>query len=371
MASFESLLADAPGGPAAGVLADAARSKRAGRVRLEALARDLFGDDAVRVDEAQRTRIRALLTTVTRTIEGRIRRDLLVRLAGVLPAHILMVLGNMTVRVARIALDADGPVDPDLVAVLARRVDEHRLVTQAHIAVTQDPLLVDAPVLDGLTRHGDAGVAGAARALVERDAARRGRFDEPVLVPEDLPIDVCARLHWRIAAAIRHWIDRQDVMMTGAIDRAVAAATGSALSGAAAVPDHDAVAIMLARAMLRTGIADDAGTVAFAVEGHVAAAVAGLALRAGIGMAAAWDMVLDPDGARLVVLLRAAAIDRSAAAALMLRWPDGAAPIDAIVDRMAGYDALSDAAAQDAIDLYRLDPDYVAALDAGPQARGR
>ncbi|MFD1951396.1 DUF2336 domain-containing protein [Sphingomonas arantia] len=366
MASSESSSGAGSDGTAVAVVAGAARATRAGRVRLEGLARDLFGDDGVRIDEARRTRIRAVLADLIQTIEGRMRRDLLLRLAADVPADVLMMLGNMTVAVAQPLLDGEGDrrVDHALVAVLARRVDEHRLVVQARTAMAQDPDLVERPLLAGLAGHDDRGVAAAARAMIECEAGRQARFDEPVLPLEDLPAAVRARLTWRVAAAVRRWIARQHVPAAAVIDRAVAAVAGGLLATAAEVPDHDAVAIGLARAMLRTGLADDAGTVAFAVEGHVAAAVAGLALRAGIGMDAAWDMVLDPDGARLLVLLRAAGIDRAAAAALILRWPDGAASFDAIGDRMAAYDALSVGAAQDAIDLYRLDPAYVAALEA-------
>jgi hypothetical protein len=367
MAASESSPGTGPDGTAAAVVAGAARATRAGRVRLEGLARDLFGDDGVRTDEARRTRIRAVLAELVRTIEGRMRRDLVLRLTADVPADVLMMLGNMTMPVAQPLLDGDGDrrVDHALVAVLARRVDEHRLVVQARAAMAQDPDLGAGASLAALAGHDDGAVAAAAQAMMEREAGRQARFDEPVLPLDDLPAAVRARLIWRVAAAIRRWIARAHVpAAAAAIDRAMAAVAGGVLANAVETPDHDAVAIGLARAMLRTGLADDAGTVAFAVEGHVAAAVAGLALRAGIGMDAAWDMVLDPDGARLLVLLRAAGIERAAAAALILRWPDGAAPFDAIGDRMAAYDALSVGAAQDAIDLYRLDPAYVGALQA-------
>ncbi|HEX8446621.1 MAG TPA: DUF2336 domain-containing protein [Sphingomonas sp.] len=365
MDSVDSLAAPAGGPPSGGVLADAARAARTGRIRLEILARDLFRTDDVRIDEARRTRMRAMLDGLVRATEGRLRRDLVKRLEAAAPASVLMALGNMTLPIARPVLESAGTLaDADLVAALARRVDEHRLVVQARVAAMQDPTLVARGLFAGLLVQANTEVANAARQIAELTAARFGPFEEPALGLTDLAEAVQVRLVWRVAAAVRHWIDLHDRIAGAVADRAVAAAGAAMLADTAARPGLDRAAMALARGMLRAGIADDEATVALAAEGQVAVAVASLALRVGIGMAAAWDMVLDPDGARLVLLLRAAGLERSAAAALLLRWPDAAAPVDRIGDRMAGYDMISHADAHAAIDLHRLDPAYAAALDA-------
>ena len=351
--------------PADAVLADAARAARTGHARLAALASDLFRDADLRIDEARRTRMRAMLDDLIRTAEGRLRRDVADRLEPAAPAAPVMALRNMMLPIARPVLDAAGGVaDTALVAVLARRVDEHRLILQARIAATQDPQLTERNLFAGLMTHADAGLADAARGVAALMPARAGAYAEPAATLADLPAAEQATLLWRIAAALRHWLAAQDGLAAAAVDRAVAGAAGAILAEIATATGVDAAALTLARAMLRAGVADDAATVALAAEGQVAVAVAGLALRVGITMPAAWDMVLDPDGARLVLLLRAAGLERSAVAALLLRWPDGAASIDRIAARMAGYDALPIPAAQAAIDLHRLDPAYLRALDA-------
>lgn len=364
MADADSLLPSLPEGAGAAILAGAVRASRLGRMRLATLAGDLFHDDDVRIDEARRTRMRAMLDGLVRTVEGRIRRDVADRLEPVVPTATVMALRNMTLPIARPVLDAAGALaDTDMVAMLSRRVDEHRLVVQARVAATQDPELVAGGLFAGLLTHTDPALAAAADAVDAQSTGRRGAFAEPALALADLAGAVQVRLIWRVAAGVRHWLALQGAIAATLVDRAVAGAAGAAIAAAQAVQGHDVAAIALARAMLRAGVADDAATVALAAEGQVAVAVAGLALRAGIAMPPAWDMVLDPDGARLVLLLRAAGLERSAAAALLLRWPDAAAPIDRITERMAGYDALTTMMARDAIDLHRLDPDYLTALD--------
>jgi len=366
MAIADSLLSTVPHAAGAAIVAGAVRAARLGRMRLATLAGDLFHDTDIRIDEARRTRMRAMLDGLVRTVEGRIRRDVADRLEPVVPTAAVMALRNMTLPIARPVLDAAGVLaDTELVAMLSRRVDEHRLVTQARVAARQDPQLAARGLFAGLLTHADPVLAAAAAELDALASARRGGFEEPALAPSDLGRAVQARLVWRVAAGVRHWLAlQQDAAAATRIDRAVAGVGSAVIAAFAAVPGHDDAAIMLARAMLRAGVADDAATVALATEGQIAAAVAGLALRAGIAMPAAWDMVLDPDGSRLVLLLRAAGLERSAAAALLLRWPDAAAPIDRIAERMAGYDMLPLGTARDAIDVHRLDPGYLIALDA-------
>ena len=346
------------------VLANAARAARSGHVRLAALTSDLFRDVDFPVDEHRRTQMRAMLDDLIRASEGRLRRDVADRLEPSSPPAPVMALRNMMLPIAQPVLDAAGGTgDTALVAVLARRVDEHRLIRQARIAAMQDPELIARNLFEELLSHRDAGLAATAHHVAALMPARAGAYAEPTVSPADLPAAGQAALTWRIAAALRSWLATQDGLLPAAVDRAVAGAAGAIVTDMARVTGADDAALALARAMLRAGVADDAATVALAAEGHVAVAVAGLALRVGITMAAAWDMVIDPDGARLVLLLRAAGIERSAAAALLLRWPDGGVSIDRIADRMAGYDALPIAAAQEAIDLHRLDPAYLRALD--------
>lgn len=349
--------------------ADAMRAARAGRMRLAMLERDLFQGEDVRIDEARRIRMRGMLGDLAGTVEGRLRRDLLRRLELAVPADLSTTLGDMAVPIAWPVLASAGTLaDAGLVAVLARRVDEHRLVMQARIAATQDPALPGHAAFAGMLAHRDPDVAAAAGMVSALAAARFAAFGEPALDATDLPPPVQQRLVWRVAAAIRHWIGRQPGGTNAGIDRAMAMTTAAMLADLAMHPGLDDAALLLARALLPAGLADEDVLVALAAEGQVAVAVAALALRVGIGMSAAWDMVLNPDGATLVLLLRAAGLTRPAAAALLLRWPDGAAPGERIGERIGGFDALPATAADAAMDLHRLEPAYVAALyelDAG------
>ena len=352
-----------PTGSAAALLVGAADAGRRERARMAALTREIFLPDEARVDEARRSRIRDALDDLVATVEVDLRRQLAERLDHLETPALRASLESLSLPMARARPeDAATLADDDLIALLSRRVDEHRLVVQARIAATRDPQATAAGLFEQLLLMDTEGIATAAANVRTAELRGFGRFEEPVLAPADLPADTYHRLVWRIAAAVRRWFVGAGVIAMADADRAIAAAAGKLIIGHDETQGLDTNATLLARAMLRSGIADDAAIVALATEGHVAVAVASIALRAGIPLPSAWDMVRDRQGGQLVLLLRASGVARAAVAALLLRWPDATTQLDVIADAIACYDELSIQAAADAIDLYRLDSAYARAI---------
>jgi hypothetical protein len=128
-------------------------------------------------------------------------------------------------------------------------------------------------------------------------------------------------------------------------------------------------AFELAARLNRAGGIDDALLVRALTEGRLAFLAAALGLRAGIDASAAWDMIVDSEGSRLAVLLRAIGCARDAAAEILLRLAlvDRRAE-EGVADRIDAFDDLDHDRAASAIRPWRLDGEYrraIAALAGG------
>src|SRR5438067_7907094 len=106
----------------------AARLLASARSRLAAIAADLALPAAFRLSEWQRGAVTALFAAVVRDAEDELRAALLQRLPAATPEALSAALGSATLPIALPLLEA-GPLigDPQLLSLLLRRVEEHRL----------------------------------------------------------------------------------------------------------------------------------------------------------------------------------------------------------------------------------------------------
>jgi hypothetical protein len=107
-------------------------------------------------------------------------------------------------------------------------------------------------------------------------------------------------------------------------------------------------------------------------EGAVSLVVAALATRAGLAFAAAWEMVTDGTGSRLVLLLRAIDMARAPAADIVFRLAvaGGGDAGDAAAGRIEAFVALDPGEARAALLPWRLDDGYRRAIADLAQSEG-
>lgn len=307
--------------------------------------RDLFLPEDARLRDDDRAAIAAVLAGLIADVEQALRERLARSFADHSPAA--TALAAMDIPIARPILDRAGVLaDPALVAALAGHAARERLAARLlrrrDLARSLEPDGAGSP-LERLAADADAAIAAAARACL----ASEGAFV--------LSAELHHRLVWRIAAALRDYLTGPHAMPGEIVDPRIAASAEDVLAGydeaTAPAARTRALAIVL-RAADRLGdaLADQA-----LAAGDVPLAVAVLAVRAGIGFDAAWDMTTDPN--RLMLLCRAADLPPAEAAAITLRLDPGNDD-EALASRVEGYASLPHEGAMAAIALWRCDPAY-------------
>ena len=329
----------------------------AARERFAVAAADLLLPDMARLTEWQRLTAAALLNRLIQGIEGELRARLASRFEGHPALH--AALSSARVPIALPILErADVLRDSDLGAVLVRRVEEHRF-WKAHAPAEGADMLFE------LVRDSDGEIAAEAMEMVIARSRRFDRFQEPDMGQVDLPAELQHKLVWLVAAALRHYIVQQHRL--GPVDGVIEEEAG------ALVAAHDEGAILEARAMRLArrlhalGRLDDWLLERSLAEGMLPLFIAGLATLTGLEHNAAWEVIADPRGHGPALLLRAAGVDRSAAAAILL-LANSRGPLvsgqegDATAGQLDLFDSLDSASAADVLRLWRADPGYRASV---------
>ncbi|MBA4094687.1 MAG: hypothetical protein C0489_11445 [Candidatus Accumulibacter sp.] len=370
---------DAVDTPAERLIAGARRAAWGAPERLANIVTDLFLPESPRLSDRQRATMTQLLAKLIAAIEDDLRQRLLVTLSPDTPAELSASLAAGRLAIAAPILDRAGLLrDPELVRVLLRRAEEHRLVTALHltaIAEQEAEQATEPGLVDELLQTPDAELAAAVMALLIAESRRFDRFQDPLLARTDLAAELQHALVWRVAAALRAYIVEEQRADPALADRAIAAATSGVLAGYDEGATLEARAMVLARHLHLLGTLTDKLVLRAAKEGRVTLLAAALAVRAGIDFDAAWDMLSDGEGHRLTVLLRAIDMDRSNAAELLFRLASVAARPDAgdeVVAQLEAFEALSPDHAREEVLPWRMAEGYrraIAELDAGRAVR--
>jgi uncharacterized protein (DUF2336 family) len=350
------------------LLSDAARAADGARERLATALVELFLPADSRLTDQQRITMARLLAGLVSAVEDDLRRRLIELLDAEAPDGLKAALAIARIEIAGPILEnAQVLRDADLVAVLLRRADEHRLASA--LVLRAAPRELGAGLIDQLLDATDPGVAAAAMGLLIAESRRFDHFGDPVVARTELPAELQHRLVWWVAAALRTYMISRHGLDPVAADRATVAAASAMLAGYDEAVTLEGRAFELAARLNRAGGIDDALLVRALTEGRLAFLAAALGLRAGIDASAAWDMIVDSEGSRLAVLLRAIGCGRDAAAEILLRLAlvDRRAE-EGVADRIDAFDDLDHDRAASAIRPWRLDGEYrraIAALAGG------
>ncbi len=333
----------------------AALSTRMASARARAAARrsgavaDLRLDDDIRLTERIRFEVTAHLRLLVETIARDLSRQV-ERLADDGEIAFALLPHDRVVERLR---QAGCLTDPDL-------IDE--LVAQARQTLLAEALPVesvagDAPsLLVRLTEAPDRIVAAAARTVLIAEGRGRiaGQQGEVVALPAELQ----QRLVWIIAAALRRQDDAPlDKALAQAVDRVLAAQDASerplaaALKLAAAI---DARASELPELLVESLLDRQPGLF-----------IALLVHATGINVDLVREIVLEPEGDRLWLVLRALDLDRATIAriGLSLCEADGRRDVEGFADALDGIMAVSAEEARHATAVLRLPRTFRAAME--------
>jgi uncharacterized protein (DUF2336 family) len=329
----------------------------AARERFAVAATDLLLPDQARLTEWQRLTAAGLLSRLVRSIED----DLRVRLAARFQAHEALhaALSSAHVPIALPILErAQVLRDPELTTILVRRVEEHRF-WKARSEQQGDEYLFE------LVRDPDDEIAAEAMELVIARSRRFDRFQEPTMGRVELPAELQHRLVWAAAAALRQYVVQQH--RVAAVDGPVEEAAGSLIAGYDEGATFEALAMRLARRLLRNGRLDGAALARIIGDGVLPFFIAGLSVLCSLDQAATWEVLSDPRGRGPALLLRAAGISRDEAAAVLLALNSHGALFsgaegEAATAQLELFDTIDEAAAREVLRLWQAHPAYRASV---------
>lgn len=325
------------------LLARAAAAELCVQHGLQVTVDDFFLPDSARLDEHSRSALAELMRALVATVESQIRRH------G----------GDLTPEPVFARLMRSGLLrDPELMAELIGRVRQELLGRELPAHAPDDP---ERPSL--ITRfvdHPDRVVAASAMALLIAESRRRASPESGHFVQTDLPAELHHRLVWWVAAALREGAGDP----TAALDYALSEA---AMRTLAAYDEGDrletsatrfAVAVNPQRGELSDLLVEALG------DRRIVLFIALLGHALGIDYATAREMVLDAQGDRLWLALRALEMPRAAVAQVgyALCEADPRRELERFAELLDAIDAIEPIQARAALTTLRLHPDYRAAL---------
>mgnify|MGYP000312407144 CR=1 FL=1 len=330
--------------PAADRPVESARTR--GSRRLASVRRDFFLDPAHRLTEQER----ALMTAMLHDLVAAVAVEVMAALPG--NGRSLPDTGELASR-----LVASGLLDQeDLVSLLLRRADEHRIA--AAFAGRAGPRKL--PLLPRLVGDADAAVAAAAMALVVARGRRRDAFGQPRIELNDLPQGEARGLAFAVGAGLAGEFPGERP--------ALAQAAGSVAASHAGSESLDSVVSALAAALVDAGRGDDSALEAAAEDGEASLLASLLARRAGITEETAWGYLVGGQDGGLALLARMAGLARPTAARLMAEY--AALSGASVEEEIAGFDQLPAAAVEAALEWWRLPAEFRSASTALGLARG-
>lgn len=336
-----------------GVVADA---------RLSGAIDDFFLADDARLDERTRLSLAQRLGAVVKAVETDIRRHAARVLSGqghdAQAEQLLKGHEDVVRRLSRAGLLRDRSLMDELIAQVRTE-----LIGAALPAIEAEP--DRASLLIRLAEVDDSVVAAAARALLSAEARARNAADRGGVAAAILPAERHHQLVWWVAASIREG----QIAASGEgarVDRAIVEAAQRSLAAHDEGQRVEVLAVRLAAAI--DARVDEIGMLLVEALGDrrltLFAALLGRAVD--LDFEGARAIVLEPEGDRLWLALRAAALDRATIAriALALADADPRRDIEAFADDLDAIASVSIEAARSALAPLTLHHDLRLAIDA-------
>ncbi len=330
--------------------------------RLSGAIDDFFLAEEGRLDERTRLTLARLIAAVVQGIETDVRRHAARLLAGrgadAAAERLLKGHDDTVRRLSRAGLLRDRLLMDELIAQVRCDLLAERLAPGA-AAPDQVSLLVRlAEVEDGV-------VAAAARALLSAEVRRRAAHEQGGVAAGILPAELHHQLVWWVAASVREG----QVAVAGddaLVDRAIVEAAQRSLAAHDEGQRPESIASRLASAIDARGGEIGELLVEALGDRRLLLFVAVLAHAVDLDFDGARAIVLEPEGDRLWLALRAAALDRPTIAriALALAEADPRRDIEAFADDLDAIAAVPVDTARSALAPLTLHHDLRLAIDA-------
>ena len=346
----------------------------AGRAALAAIADALFRGGNGRLSDRERALMQDMLRTLIGGVETSLRNgcaDILASAGGTPSEAIELVRGTGDDEVAVSPLVGSGVLrDPELVEIVKHRAQAYRLGVTLGKRREGEAAAENAggDRLIRLLKESDEAVAGGVMEHLAAEARTFDTFQRPVVLAEDLPLDVARRLHWWIAAALRQHFLASPRLDWATVDKAMEGAVEAALDRLAETRARPGATRALIEEIGRTGGLTEDLLLDFLGQGEVALFEAGLARLAGLRPILTGRLLYEPGGEGLAVAFRGAGLSRSAFTKVfrvtrLARLTPEAVDASDLERVEAFFERIPDEVARDVLVYWQRDRDYLFSIN--------
>lgn len=353
-----------PAGEAHALIERASAADLRARARLPEAIDDLFLSTEARLDDRTRSAVQALVAAMAGVLEREIA-DHAIRLLdkrgeGAIGALVAAPRPPVVERLSGAGLLRD----PDFVAECLGRVRLELASAALPAAAPDDPELPS--LLVRLSQSSDRVVATAAQQMLAAESRRMGLAEGGSRGGTGLPAELNHRLLWWVAAALRERLVEPAGEGAAALDRALAEAAVRSRAAHDETERLEVVAMRLADAI--GAQADELPTLLVEAvrDRRLSVFVALIANALGVDFELVREILVDPQGERLWLILRALEVPRDAIAQIgyLLCQGDPRRDVDAFAETVETVMAIDPQSAREAVGPLRLHPDYRAAVIA-------
>lgn len=341
------------------------------RRELLAICGELLGAEGGTLTSLEYALMRDILRRLVESLAAPLRAALGERLEVLFPEQtdLSRKLAEEPIELtAPLLLGGDSACGLQLVEIVRDRAFEHRLTLAMRRSPADlgDPgLLPGQDAIDALLRLPDPATPDLVMAYLVDQSRRFDRFLEPVVRPEDLPLELWRKLVVWLLACMRHHVQREFEVDQTALDNAIEAVARLARPIPSAAQNGAAAA--LARHLQASGALTGPLMLQVLRQGEVALFTAMLAELAELRIDLVRRLVFESSGEGLAIICRATDLGRPVLASIFLLLrrarPSERAPGPAELSKVVAlYDKTDPSVARAVLARWRRDREFLTAL---------
>jgi uncharacterized protein (DUF2336 family) len=347
------------------------------RASLTMAISDLFLPEGGRLTEHERAMMQDVLGKLVTAIEIDVRANLAeaVMRSNIGLPELERMLANDTIEVARPILEQSRVLaDADLITIIKQRTDEHRLAIAMRNLVSEnvtDALVQSSgnDVIETLLRNPNAMISRRAMEYLVAESKRLDRFQEPLVLRNDLPVELAHKMYWWVTAALRRKIIATFIIDEQILDGLLQQATSRSLVDHQGDQAVQARAMRLAYELQESGELNEQFLVKLLRQHRLTLFIACFATMAQISYATSWRIVTDNGFDSPVVLARAIGLSRQTVTDILLllnaaRTGSGPRSTAILTNIAMLYDEIDPAQAKGVLGIWQRDTDYQEAIEA-------
>jgi uncharacterized protein (DUF2336 family) len=364
-------------------LVDLARDNSVdGRSALAVAISSLVDDDARQLTPHELALMNDILKKLIQDVARPIRKSLAIKLAAShnAPREIVEILANDDFDIASpILLKSDLLSDASLIEIVHHRSQAHRLAIamrrSVSVAVCDSLVATGAPdIIRTLLQNHGAEISKSTMAYLVEQSRTVDEFQEPLLRRNELAPDLARRMYTWVSAALRQFIVENFPVDEIGVDLAVGKAAEEAIEGAVWQAEEESASHNLAVELSKKQQLTPALLLQTLRQGEVALFEALLGQLTQLKASSIRKLIYDEGAEGLVIVSRAAHIDRTSFTSIFLllqRIHPQELAKDALAMKHALdlFDRLKIETAAKVIERWKLNPDFLRSIKRLEQTR--